>query len=1243
MSATLCPFQSSKIGAWLNLIKGFYIIYMSLTGREFDAIFLSTTEPTTEDGKSTNPTKTPCSQYVFNTVLTRAKSLVVCAGNPFLLMTIENHFSNEISCWKEYIKRCILSQTFIIPDELSDSQEETIHKLQDKLFLKVAEDCALFQNSPSDSILSSYHNVFQKNYSKKCKMQLNEVLRWQIDAEDDQHIGPKKDPVSAETIKCELSITSYQFMEAIPCNNAANQSPIKINSQKHRRGAFDGDIVSVKIIGQIYDQKCGEVVSVLENRHQTKYICTSNPNWNINFYPLDKSVPSIVNLPRFTKGLIEYNRTLHEKIVDENSQYITVFSSSSLLSLTDKNNDQLPQIKDLIPHETARNLLFIVQVLAWSPKYRLPLGAVIEAFPRTSNIFFTERLLKVAYDITEIPHDDHHAPIPIMIDDTLPHYDIAFTIDSPDTVNMDDALSLTHLEEPDTYELAVHISNVASFISQGTLLDNLAKKRGISFYGTPNHAVHMLPIFLTNEMFSLKPKKKCHVLTVSAKVVISEEEIGVMECFVSDIGPKRAMITSQVKLTYEDAQKLMDSEPLDDEMRNQVYEFNSHACHASGFELSITLNLLYKLARKLRKQRIGVSFPDSKVNRKYWQSDLLVSELMIWANSKIAEYLINSLPDMALVRRQLPPSTEKVDKFCDLYQAVLPYSSAAKLLLKGEPSNPLQPLAFTKDVLLLLHSNDYKLILWALSNDLLYPQLAQMHSALRLLNHSAEYKAVAISKDDAESFNHMHFSLNLPYTHFTSPMRRYFDLLVQRLVIALMEGSDIEYTPKKIDEICKFLNQRTKVAQKFDRTLSKAKKVKKYEKNLSEFCGFLAKEPLLTGKSEKKFQILIDDLEIDTKFDFSHLNVNRYDKIEAPTWHIVSASLCGTNIPLNISQFSNIDHNLAENDSPASITHSFCKIYAQAFEYLPSPHGDKERQMKRTSHVTSLAPVTYQVDYVLWKQIQDYLESPSKEFIASIIEKLPKLSSNEMAPIQPQSMLNSPVVIFDVNRSFNLGEELTVKIGKSLKESLPTPCLQSIEVAPGFQVCLQHNRHPSLSFSDVYLPQASRMSYSSLKEYVELWSKVLVAEAANDGIGKSRSLHLIRNVCLEWPKIYKVNNCVDNEHYEPVMDGEITFIIGVEKLDILSFIKIQVGDLACVRYNNPESVIYHFVITATKSISSETEETLEVDELTAKENFALRVVMKSIGSQCWISETMKDHLNDALCDIQVVPMPVSFK
>ncbi len=88
-------------------------------GQEFQAVFLSTTEPVGEDGNTLNPTKSPCDRYIFNTILTRAKSLVVVVGSPRVLLKTEQHmvrlYGAKGRCWSLYLKSCIENDTLIIP------------------------------------------------------------------------------------------------------------------------------------------------------------------------------------------------------------------------------------------------------------------------------------------------------------------------------------------------------------------------------------------------------------------------------------------------------------------------------------------------------------------------------------------------------------------------------------------------------------------------------------------------------------------------------------------------------------------------------------------------------------------------------------------------------------------------------------------------------------------------------------------------------------------------------------------------------------------------------------------------------------------------------------------------------------------------------------------------------------------------------------------------------------------------
>jgi len=102
---------------WLYHACNIVILY--ITGEEFQAVFLSTTEPVDSEGNTTNPTKSPCDPYVFNTILTRSRSLVVVVGSPLALLKIEKHmvksYGRKAYCWSSFIRACLEKRTFVIP------------------------------------------------------------------------------------------------------------------------------------------------------------------------------------------------------------------------------------------------------------------------------------------------------------------------------------------------------------------------------------------------------------------------------------------------------------------------------------------------------------------------------------------------------------------------------------------------------------------------------------------------------------------------------------------------------------------------------------------------------------------------------------------------------------------------------------------------------------------------------------------------------------------------------------------------------------------------------------------------------------------------------------------------------------------------------------------------------------------------------------------------------------------------
>ena len=88
-----------------------------------------------------NPTKSLCNPYVFNTAITRARSLVVAVGNPFTLLSVEANVAKPKHCWKEFIARCLEHHSFIIPDTVCDRPRDISAEIQHILVTQAVPAC----------------------------------------------------------------------------------------------------------------------------------------------------------------------------------------------------------------------------------------------------------------------------------------------------------------------------------------------------------------------------------------------------------------------------------------------------------------------------------------------------------------------------------------------------------------------------------------------------------------------------------------------------------------------------------------------------------------------------------------------------------------------------------------------------------------------------------------------------------------------------------------------------------------------------------------------------------------------------------------------------------------------------------------------------------------------------------------------------------------------------------------------
>ncbi|KAI6105535.1 SSD1 protein [Pisolithus sp. B1] len=330
-----------------------------------------------------------------------------------------------------------------------------------------------------------------------------------------------------------------------------------------------------------------------------------------------------------------------------------------------------------------------------------------------------------------------------------------FTIDPSDAKDMDDALSI-RANDDGTYDVGVHVADVSYFVKPNTALDRDARKRATTVY-LVQRAVPMLPPTLGEDVCSLAPGTER--LAFSAIFTMSKEGKVLNKWF------GKTIVKSAAKLSYADTQKVIDGHLLSD-----IVVSPEHSASAIEHDLKV----LHTLAQQLRTKRLqdGALLLDSTrleftlddngspVDCKQSESNEakeLVEELMLLANIAVAQRIAVHLPEQALLRRHDTPIERRLTAF----------SERAKRLGVQVDSSSSGTLMRSFN---------------AIANP-----AARM--ALQLLSFKFIQRAKYFCAGMLDIAKYGHYALSVPlYTHFTSPIRRYADILVHRQLESVLQG-----------------------------------------------------------------------------------------------------------------------------------------------------------------------------------------------------------------------------------------------------------------------------------------------------------------------------------------------------------------------------------------------------------------------------------------------------------------------
>ncbi|MBF4515322.1 ribonuclease R [Flavobacterium sp. ANB] len=328
---------------------------------------------------------------------------------------------------------------------------------------------------------------------------------------------------------------------------------------------------------------------------------------------------------------------------------------------------------------------------------------------------------------------------------------LTFTIDPKDAKDFDDALSFKKLENGN-YEIGIHIADVSYYLEEGTILDDEAYQRATSVY-LVDRVVPMLPEVLSNFACSLRPNEEKY--TFSAIFEVSENAQVINQWF------GRTVIYSDQRFAYEEAQYIIETKdskiPVDVSITGESYTVSDEITNAT-----LKLDELAKILRKKRMANGAISFDkvevkfnldaDGEPEGVYFKvskdANHLIEEFMLLANRKVAEY-IGKQKKTFVYRIHDEPNE---DKLIAMQTVIAKFGYKIDFRNKGDISKSLN----------------------ALMEEVNGKKEQNLIDTLAI-------RSMSKAKYSTDNIGHYGLAFDY-YSHFTSPIRRYPDVMVHRLL-----------------------------------------------------------------------------------------------------------------------------------------------------------------------------------------------------------------------------------------------------------------------------------------------------------------------------------------------------------------------------------------------------------------------------------------------------------------------------
>lgn len=442
----------------------------------------------------------------------------------------------------------------------------------------------------------------------------------------------------------------------------------------------------------------------------------------------------------------------------------------------------------LYQKETYNDQRILVKFDIWNSHTPLPSAHFIKKLGQCLEI-------KVENDIILYEHNVDINPFSQKIIDSMPREDTEFkcpedelekrmdlrnrticSIDPPGCKDIDDALHCRILDNGN-YEVGVHIADVTHYVKPGSDVDKIAAKNCNTIY-LVHKRTDMLPKVLTENLCSLVGGKERLAFSV-----LWEMDKDTLEIKHVEYG--KSVIKSRAALTYEKANTIMNDQNDHSDLAEGIRNLNKIAKHLKQKRIEAGALILASNEMKFNLDNETNTINDICMYKTF-ETNSLVEEFMLLANVWVAKKIYEAYPSCAVLRRHPPPKEKELNNFVEILKE-RGYSIDTSSSLKMSES--LDKIKKEKDPFF---------------NKLVRSLLT------RTMNQAKYFPS---SEFSYEEFYHYGLAMEI-YTHFTSPIRRYSDVLVHRLLAAALE---IDYLPSdmsnkvKADRECTQMNRQNRV------------------------------------------------------------------------------------------------------------------------------------------------------------------------------------------------------------------------------------------------------------------------------------------------------------------------------------------------------------------------------------------------------------------------------------------------